>query len=72
VTIAQQSAMSNQGVRARPPAVSSEHELIPVEDPTPAWTIAKIAGLVALAALGMTLAVAIVVGGALFALMSFG
>jgi hypothetical protein len=44
--------------------------LVPVEAPSPALTIAKLAGLVALAAFGTALATAMVVGCALFMLFS--
>lgn len=71
MTIAHQSAMTEERVRARPSPVSSPHQLVLVEQESPARTLAKIACLVAIAALGMTLAIAIVAGGALFALLSF-
>jgi hypothetical protein len=63
--------MTDTGVRARPPVASSQHEPVPAAQPGPVWTVAKIAGLVALAVLGLTLVVAIVVGSALFTIMSF-
>jgi hypothetical protein len=71
VTIAHQSAMTDTGVRARPPAAGTPHELAPGGSARRAWTVAKIAGLVAVAVLGLTLAVGIVVGGALFTIMNF-
>jgi len=43
---------------------------VPVDRPSPARTLAKIAGLVAVAALGTAFAVAIVAGAALFLLLS--
>jgi len=72
VTIAQQPAMTETALRRGPRLVSSPHELVPVETPKPAWTLAKIAGLLAISAFGITLLLAVVVGGALFALLSFG
>jgi hypothetical protein len=71
VTIAHQSATTDTGVRARPPGAKSADEPVPAAPLGPAWTVAKIAGLVALAVLGLTLAIAIVVGSALFTIMSF-
>jgi len=70
VAIAPQSAMSEERVRPRPPIVRSPHQLVPVDRPSPARTLAKIAGLVAVAALGTAFAVAIVAGAALFLLLS--
>jgi hypothetical protein len=64
--------MSDHGVRARPPAVDSPHELVRVDHAAPAWTLAKITGLVVLSACGTALVVAVVAGGALFTLLNFG
>jgi hypothetical protein len=70
MTIAHQSAMTDRRVRARPPTVRSAHELVCVE-PRPARTLAKIAGLVAVAAVGVALVAATVAGGVLFMLFNF-
>jgi len=85
VAIAHQPAMTAEPVATRPVPVSpdgtvvpsqrpagsrSVHGLVPVEEPSRAWTVAKIAGLVALTALSAALATAIVVGGALFAVLN--
>jgi hypothetical protein len=70
VAIAPQSAMTEERVRTRPPIVRSPHMLVPVEQPSPALTFAKIFGLVALAAFGTAFATAMVVGSALFMLFS--
>ena len=70
MAIAPQSAMSEERVRPRPPIVRSPHELVPVDSPPRARTLAKIIGLVAIAALGTAFVVAIVVGSALFLLFS--
>jgi branched-subunit amino acid transport protein len=75
VTIAHQSATTPTAVRRAPAAVAtviSPHELVRTEETRPAWTLAKIAGLLAVAALGTALILAIVVGGALFALLNLG
>lgn len=72
MTIAQQPAMTEAPVRRGPRLVNSPHELVSVEPSKPALTLAKIAGLVAITAIGVTLLLAIVVGGALFALLNFG
>jgi hypothetical protein len=72
VTIAQQPAMTETPVRRGPLLVNSPHELVAVEPSKPAWTLAKLAGLVAITAIGVTLLLAIVVGGVLFALLNFG
>jgi hypothetical protein len=70
VAIAPQSAMTEEPLRARPPIIRSPHMLVPVDRPSPAVTLAKIVGLVALAAFGTAFATAMVVGGALFMLFS--
>jgi hypothetical protein len=62
--------MTEERVRTRPPIVRSPHMLLPTEQPSPALTLAKIVGLVALAALGTAFATAMVVGSALFMLFS--
>jgi hypothetical protein len=69
---AHQSAMAEPMVRRG--ATADElvpRRLVPVDHVNPALTLAKIAGLLAVAALGTTLVVAIVAGGALFALLNF-
>jgi hypothetical protein len=70
MAISHQSAMTERGVRARPPAVDSPHALVDVEHAAPLWTLAKIAGLVMVAACGTALVVAIVFGSALFAILN--
>jgi hypothetical protein len=70
VAIAPQSAMTEEGVRPRPPIIRSPHELVLVDRPPVARTLGKIFGLLALAALGTAFAVAIVGGSALFLLFS--
>ena len=72
MTTAHQSAMTEPGLRRGALSVDSQHEVVPVEHVNPALTVAKIAGLAVTAALGMTLVLAIVLGGALFALLNFG
>ena len=71
MTIAHQSAMTETGVRARPPVIGAPHELVGVEQASRATTVAKIAGLLAVAVFGTTLVLAIVVGSALFMIMNF-
>jgi hypothetical protein len=56
---------------ARPSRPRSSHRLVGVDPPSRAWTAARIIGLVAATALGTALAIAVVAGAALFALMSF-
>jgi branched-subunit amino acid transport protein len=63
--------MTDTAVRPRPPVADAPHVLVHAEEADPVWTVAKLAGLVAIAVLGTTLAVAIVVGGALFTLLNF-
>jgi hypothetical protein len=70
VAIAPQSAMTEVRVSTRPPIVRGPRMLVPVEEPSRALTLAKIVGLVALAAFGTALATAMVVGSALFMLFS--
>jgi len=64
--------MTETALRRGARLVSSPHELVPVEPPKRAWTLAKIAGLLAVTGVGVTLLLAIVVGAALFALLNFG
>jgi hypothetical protein len=69
---AHQSAMAEPVLRRGAPADDLiPHELVAVEHVNPALTLAKIAGLLAISALGTTLVIAIVAGGALFALLNF-
>ena len=70
MAIAPQTAMTEERARPRPPIVHSPHQLVPFARPRPARTLAKIAGLVGVAALGTAFAVAIVAGSALFLLLS--
>jgi hypothetical protein len=70
VAIAPQSAMTEERVRTRPPVARAPRMLMPVEEASPALTLAKIVGLVALAAFGTALATAVVAGSALFMLFS--
>jgi hypothetical protein len=87
VAIAYQPAMTAEPVTTRPISMQPEptrvhsvqparptspHTLVLVEEPLRAWTVAKIAGLVAITALSAALAAAIVVGGALFAVLTIG
>jgi hypothetical protein len=62
--------MTEERVSTRPPLVRASRMLVPVEEASPAWTLAKIVGLVALAAFGTALATAMVAGSALFMLFS--
>ena len=64
--------MPSEPDRTRPRLARSPHELVLVEHPPRALTIAKIAGLVAITTLGVALATAILAGGVLFAILSFG
>ena len=50
----------------------SPHALVLVDGPSRAWTILKITGLVAVTALSTALATAIILGGALFAVLTIG
>ena len=70
MAIAPQSAMTEEHAGTRPPLVRAPRMLVPVEAASPALTLAKILGLVALAAFGTALATAMVVGSALFMLFS--
>ena len=74
MAIAHQSAMTAEAVSTRPPSTPrpahSAHALALVEEPSRTWTIAKIGGLVAITAVSVALCAAIVVGGALFALLN--
>ena len=70
MTIAPQRAMTEERFSARPRSSALRTTLVPVEQPAPAITLAKLAGLVALAAFGTAFATAIVVGTALFMLFS--
>ena len=72
MTTAHQSAMIEPGPRRGPRPVESPHEVVLVDHVNPALTLAKIAGLMVTAAVGMTLVLAIVLGGTLFALLNFG
>jgi hypothetical protein len=62
--------MTEERLSTRPPIIRSPRMLVPVEQPSPALTLAKIVGLVALAAFGTAFATAMVVGSALFMLFS--
>jgi hypothetical protein len=57
---------------AQPLPASSPHSLVLIEEPVLAWTVAKIAGLVAITALSAALTAAIVIGAALFAVLTIG
>ena len=77
MSIAYQPAMTAEPVRTRPISTHPEpgragspHTFVLVEEPARAWTIVKIVGLVALTALSAALATAIVLGGALFAVLN--
>lgn len=70
MTIAHQTATTAPAVRRAPVTFEAPHELVLVEHTNRARTLAKIAGIVALAAFGTALILAIVVGGALFALLN--
>ena len=74
MAIAHQPAMTTEAVPTRPPAPAgfarSGHELVLVDEPVRAWTLAKIVGLVAITAISAAVAVAIVAGGALFAILT--
>jgi hypothetical protein len=75
VVIARQPAMTTEGVSTRPPPprlATSPHELVFVEEPTRAWTLVKITGLIAITAVSVALCAAILAGGALFAILNFG
>lgn len=50
-----------------PASVRSPHELVLVEEPLRAWTVVKIAALLAITALTAAMAAAMLFGGALFA-----
>ena len=79
MSIAYQPAMTAEPVRTRPLSTHPEpgragspHSLVLVEEPARAWTIAKIGGLVAITAFSAALATAIILGGALFAVLNLG
>jgi len=59
--------MTAEAVRTRP---SSPHSFAVIEEPARSWTLAKIAGLVAITALSAALTAAIVIGAALFAVLT--
>jgi|1186.fasta_scaffold54808_2 hypothetical protein len=70
MTIAHQSAMTGPALGRGPAVLDTPHELVRVEDTSTALTLAKIAGLLAVAAFGTALILAVVIGGALFALLN--
>ena len=72
MNIAYQPATSDDAHPTRAQFARSPHELVLTEAPTRAYTFAKIAGLLAITALGAALATAIVAGTALFALLNIG
>ena len=82
MAIAHQPAMTADPLQARPrsaqpgstrPApVHSPHEVVLVEEPPRAWTLAKIAGLVAVTAATTALVAAVIAGGMLFTMMTLG
>ena len=57
---------------ARPPATRPPHRVVLVERPARAWTLAKLAGLVTVATLGVALTAAVVVGAAALAILNIG
>jgi hypothetical protein len=87
VAIAYQPAMTKEAVPIHPPArhpdprrdhrapadlARSSHEVVLVEAPVLAWTVTKIIGLLAITAMCAAVVVAIVAGGALFAISTIG
>ena len=84
MAIAHQPAMTTESVRARPAPANppspdrsaqprgsrAAHGFVLVDEPNRAWTLVKIAGLVALTALSAALATAIIAGGVLFAVLN--
>jgi hypothetical protein len=72
VNIAYQPATTTEAGSARPSPALSAHGLVLIEEPPRVYTVAKIAGLLAITALGTAVLTAIVAGTALFALLNFG
>jgi len=72
VAIAPQPAMTTRPASARPVAPSaSPHDLVHVVEPPRAWTLTKIAVLLAFTAAGIAVTVAIFAATAYFAVASF-
>ena len=71
MAIAYQPVMAPTPVSTRPALPRGPHGLVPVDLPSPAWTAARIVGLVAATAFCVALAIAVVTGAALFTLLNF-
>ncbi len=54
-----------------PEPVRRPHGRVPVEELARGWTLAKLAALIAITALSVTLCAAVMAGGALLTIMSF-
>jgi hypothetical protein len=65
-----QSAMTPLYFQARP--ARAPHGLVPVAAPRRALALVKLAGLVVLTTVGVTLVTAVVAGSALFAILNLG
>jgi len=72
VTINPQPATTPLLFSARPPATRPPHRVMLVERTSPAWTLAKLAGLLTVTTLGVALTAAVVFGAAVFAILNIG
>ena len=72
MAIAYKPAMTAPPISARPPGARSPHELVPVEQRSRVWALAKIVCLLAVTTVGVALAAAIVTGSALFTVLNLG
>ncbi len=70
MAIETQSAMTPLYFQARP--TRPPHGVVPVAAPRPARALAKLAGLVVLTTIGVTIVTAVVAGTALFTILNMG
>jgi hypothetical protein len=71
VAIAHQPVTAPIRITTRPTRVRVRYGAVAVRGPARTWTIARIVALIAATAMSVALAVAVVVGSALFALLNF-